>query len=547
MALDTRNTPVRFRPRPLSGAPDTGATPGMLLLDGQQRLTTLYHCLRGDGYVDSVDYRGRPVRRTFYVDLRRATQADVLPDEAVFAVDEDGNVRSHFAPEIPGGLPDREAALRHHCIPVSTLLRDDATDYLFDLIGADSEHNRDEVKDFFTDTVNPLAAYTVPVIRVSRETARSGVGSIFAQANSAGLQMDVFDLLTAVFAAEDETFSLAEHWQRVERDLRSYPALDAVDRTAFLTAVSLLVTSRRGHAAGNREDILELSLEDFLDASEDLRITLKESAEFLLQRCIFDLSQVPYAPQIIPLAVILARLSDTPGALSSSHAWDRLNQWFWCGVFGELYGSAAVVNRMARDVDEVTGWVRGDVDDTPKTVRDAAFHQDRLYSADADSGVYHGLYALLMSRGARDWRTTEPFDRWTVGDLHPTYAQIFPEKWCVDHDIDPALARSAVNRTPMGKRTEVVLDGYDPARYLPRVQSKSLMEDDEFDAVLASHELDPQLLLRGKAKEFFADRAERLYAVIAAAMGKEVVRDDREGAGPEKERDAAPAESAPAE
>ena len=55
MALDTRGEQMRFRPRPLSGAPDTGRDPGLLLLDGQQRLTSLYHCLRGDGYVDTVD------------------------------------------------------------------------------------------------------------------------------------------------------------------------------------------------------------------------------------------------------------------------------------------------------------------------------------------------------------------------------------------------------------------------------------------------------------------------------------------------------------
>ena len=49
MALDTRNEKMRFRPRALAGAPDTGVDPGLLLLDGQQRLTTLYHCFNGEG------------------------------------------------------------------------------------------------------------------------------------------------------------------------------------------------------------------------------------------------------------------------------------------------------------------------------------------------------------------------------------------------------------------------------------------------------------------------------------------------------------------
>lgn len=49
MALDTRGEEVRFQPRAIHGAPDTGREPGLLLLDGQQRLTTLYHCLCGEG------------------------------------------------------------------------------------------------------------------------------------------------------------------------------------------------------------------------------------------------------------------------------------------------------------------------------------------------------------------------------------------------------------------------------------------------------------------------------------------------------------------
>ena len=57
MALDTHDVPVYFRPRPIETAPDTGVSPGLLLLDGQQRLTTLYQCMRGDGLVESMDFR----------------------------------------------------------------------------------------------------------------------------------------------------------------------------------------------------------------------------------------------------------------------------------------------------------------------------------------------------------------------------------------------------------------------------------------------------------------------------------------------------------
>ena len=525
LALDTRNETMRFRPRPLAGAPDTGVNPGLLLLDGQQRLTSLYHCFRGDGYVDTTDFRSKKVSRKFYVDLRTATSEDIMPDEAVFAVNQHGELKSHFAPEIEGSLANREAAIDACCIPVSALLSEEGTSMLFELAAADNGVNRDVVAAFNNRILRPLSGYDVPMIRLSRETAQAGIGSIFAQVNSAGLQMDVFDLLTAVFASEDPDFHLSEHWGDVEKQLRAFPALDGIGSNEFLSAVSLLVSGKKGTAGGQREDILQLSLAEYRAASSTLVITFREVAEFLAERCILSLDQVPYNEQIIPLAVILARLAERTGVLSTQDSWDRLNQWFWSGVFGELYGSSAVKLRAARDVDEVTAWVAGETELVPQTVRDASFRESRLLSVSENDGVWHGLYALLMARGAKDWRTGQPFTRHTFEDLKPGFFPIFPLSWCQRHGVSAVLANSVLNRTPMGKRTEVVLDGHSPERYLPRVQSKSIMEDAEFDSVLASHELEPELLTSKTAYQFFADRRERFVGIVEYALDKAVIRD----------------------
>lgn len=71
-------------------------------------------------------------------------------------------------------------------------------------------------------------------VRLSRETARVGIGSILAQANAAGLEMDVFELLTAVFATEDPDFSLIDDWSRVHARLSRHAALRDIDPTVPL-------------------------------------------------------------------------------------------------------------------------------------------------------------------------------------------------------------------------------------------------------------------------------------------------------------------------
>lgn len=524
LALDTRNEPMRFRPRPLAGAPATGRDPGLLLLDGQQRLTSLYLALGGEGRVVTRDFRGKSVTRRYFVDVARAVEEDILPDEAVFATDECGRVTSHFGPALDVPLESPEAARRAGCIPVSALLTEDGAEHLF----AMATKTENAVLAAFNNRVlRTVAAYATPMIRLGRETMNAGVGTIFAQANSLGLQMDVVDLLTAVFASEDPDFHLAEHWRGIAKHLHTYPALQGIDRQSFLSAVALYVTAHKGNTnpGGQREDILQLTLAEYRDAAAVLQVTFREVGEFLAQRHIVGAAQVPYPKQIVPLAVILARLAQMPGALSTQASWDKLNQWFWCGVFGELYGSSSVSLRAARDVREVVDWVAGDTDSVPQTVRDAQFAESRLLSAGEESAIFRALYALLMARGARDWRTAKRFDRQTVEQLQPGFHRIFPAAWCARHRVDEVLADSVLNRTPMGKRTEVVVDGFGPDRYMARVQAKSLLDDSEFDTVLASHNVDVQLLRTARFADFLADRRRRFIGMVEHAMGKEVYRD----------------------
>lgn len=524
LSLDTRNEPMRFRPRPLTGAPATDQAPGLLLLDGQQRLTSLYHCFQGDGYIETVDFRGKRIVRRFFIDIARAVDSDVLPEEAVFTVDEDGYATSHFAPVLEAPLTDTESAVRAGCVPVESLLGQLGSDLLFDIAAGADEKRRQDIKDFHHRYVAPLSAYDVPMIRLSRETARAGIGSIFAQANSAGLPMDVFELLTAVFSAEDPDYSLATEATKLIDQLASYPVLGEIRRTDFLTAVTLYVTTLRGRTGSQREDTLTLTLDEWRTHAPTLVDGFAAAASYLADRAILSSQQVPYPQQLLPLAAILALTPDLELTVGTT-AGDRLNRWYWCGVLGELYGRAAVEIRAARDVAQVVPWLRDEDAPTPKTVEDARFSESRLFSVDPTSAVWRGIYALLMARGAKDWRTGKCFNSETYADLAPSFEPIFPRTWCQDNGIETVLAASILNHTPMGKRTEVVLAGFNPTRYLPRVQSKSVMEDDEFDAVLASHELDPALLHSSRAREFFEDRRRRIIGMVEYALDRPVIRD----------------------
>src|SRR5262249_20133334 len=120
---------------------------------------------------------------------------------------------------------------------------------------------------------------------------------------------------------------------------------------------------------------------------------------------IYDAPDLPYRTQLVPLAAILAVLGDRA---NNDGIRSNLAQWYWCGVFGELYGGA-IETRFARDLPEALSWVDGGP--TPSTIQDANFVPDRLLTLRTrNSAAYKGLAALLLRDGGLDFRSGTPID-----------------------------------------------------------------------------------------------------------------------------------------
>jgi hypothetical protein len=70
MTLQAGNPDVKFRPRLLQGVEHHQETePEFLLLDGQQRTTSLYLALKSDKPVPTRDDRGKDLERWYYADI----------------------------------------------------------------------------------------------------------------------------------------------------------------------------------------------------------------------------------------------------------------------------------------------------------------------------------------------------------------------------------------------------------------------------------------------------------------------------------------------
>ena len=82
-----------------------GTRPDAFLLDGQQRLTSLYQSLRHEDAVDTHDNRGRRIRRWYYINMLAAMDPMVDREDAIVSVPEDKKEMRNFGRDIVRDYP----------------------------------------------------------------------------------------------------------------------------------------------------------------------------------------------------------------------------------------------------------------------------------------------------------------------------------------------------------------------------------------------------------------------------------------------------------
>lgn len=536
MTLQTGNPDVRFRPRPLEGVElSVEFEPELLLLDGQQRITSLYLALRSDRPVPTRDARNNAISRVYFADIEACIDPFRDREEAVLSVPSDGLVKT-FRGDTILNVSTREAQLATKMFPLGIIMNGIETmswqlAYLQNGPGTPEERFKTWIS--FTETViNSFVYYQVPTIELVRSTPKEAVCQVFEKVNTGGVSLTVFELLTATYAADD--FNLRADWADRSADLVRHKLLDRFEATDFLQILTLLSTfdRRRQHLAANpdddkipavsckRRDVLRLELAEYRKWAPAAIDALERAVRFLHAERIYQSSDLPYATQLVPLTAILVVLDD----VAERHGVRRmLQQWYWCGVFGEMYGGSTET-RFANDLQDVTAWIMTHGDE-PRTVREAQFQAERLLTLRSrNSAAYKGIYALQMKRGSRDFRTGETIDIHVYFDDAIDVHHIFPQQWCTSHNIKDGIANSIVNKTAIDARTNRRIGGNAPSKYLARMESQENIDLADLDAILRSHDIDTVALRSDDFPAFFTSRFERLLKQIQEAMGKPVNR-----------------------
>ncbi|WP_031475327.1 GmrSD restriction endonuclease domain-containing protein [Streptomyces bicolor] len=533
---------VRFKYRPIEGATPAGEpVPDTLVLDGQQRLTSLFQSLKLNGPVVTQDLRKHQVSGWFYVDMVQALDENSDREEAIRFLPETRKVLN-FRGQVVEDYSTAEREYEAHLFPLHAVFDGGDWGYEFtDYWDGDKEKRR-LWRDFNEAFVRSFDRYHVPVIELGQATPRQAVCQVFEKVNTGGVTLTVFELLTATYAADE--FDLRNHWERECRaawNAPEYRILREVSNTDFLQAVTLLATAERRRREAERgteeerlprigckrKDMLALALEDYVRFSPSVIDGFKAAAKFLHQQFLFDTKFLPYGTQLIPLAAILALAGDAAQSAGAQH---KLARWYWCGVFGELYGGSTET-RFSQDLPDVADWIREDAAE-PRTVTAAQFAPGRLLTLRTrNSAAYKGIYALLLKAGALDWRTGEKAEVTGYFDESIDIHHIFPKTWCEKAGYAPADYNSIINKTPLTARTNRIIGGAAPSDYLGRLVKTAQTPHESVAERIRSHLAPPELMAIDDFDGFFTARKAALLRSISDVMGKPILEDESSAEG----------------
>jgi hypothetical protein len=502
--LRVRDAKRVFAAREFEGAPPLNGTKHtFLVLDGQQRLTSLYQAFYGVG------------EHRYYLNLRKLIDGTDF-EEAIFHV--------RATTKWVKAREDFELQAKELLLPLS-VLKGGAGGFLQWILEVTNPMPMEERTRLLSaltrinqDWIRVIDDYHFPVVTLSDKTEPDALCTIFETLNRTGVKLSVFELLTARFWPKD--INLRALWDKA---LVDHPVIEDYEVDPYYVLQGISLASRKAPSC-KRGDVLNLGAANITEWWDRVVRGLAAGLAILRDDCNVMLPKwLPYQTMLPPLAAVLAR-AERPKTPEVGVQREKLKRWFWCAVFGQAYESAPN-SRSAKDVVEILPWLAGGT--PPEAV--AAFRFDPRALRDVtprQRSIYRGTICLILGRDARDFHTLAVITGKLMVDQGIDDHHVFPAAYLERQGVSPVRIRDCVlNRTLIDRTTNQMINDNAPSKYLARIRDTSGFP---FDSVLASHILPvgaDSPFWRDDYEAFLAWRQERLWQEIQRVTGATVAAD----------------------
>ena len=520
MFLEYGNDNIRFKYRVIEGVTATDVIPTELILDGQQRLTSIYSSLYSRNAVHTRTDKGKKIFRYYYIDIKKACDPNCDRVDAIFSVPETRIITSNFGRDIELDLSDRTKEFENKMFPLNLILDFPEEQNWQNEYYAFYNYNQEIIKEFTEfnkKIIMQTLQYKIPVISLGKDTPKEAVCQVFENVNTGGVSLTVFELVTAIFAMDD--FELRKDWEERKAKYFDGDLLSCITATDFLTACTLLSTYKKGGTVScKKKDVLNLSLKDYNNFADALSEGFVEAEKILQEERVFSNKDLPYSTQLIPLAALCTLLSNG-NRIKVTNIKNKIRQWYWCGVFGELYGGANET-RYVNDVVGVMNWIENN-GNIPKTIQESYFNPTRLLTLQSrQSAAYKGIMALILKNHCKDFISGREMDFTVYKSENIDIHHIFPKSYCEKNNLPKEKWNSVVNKTPISYSTNREIGGVAPSEYLKKIEEKGQVDYNSLNDYLQTHLIDVSAARSNDFEKHIVLRAKLLLDAIEKATGK---------------------------
>lgn len=447
-----------FRPRSVEEAPALNGQPPYLVLDGQQRLTSLYQAFAGKG------------SHRFFLNIRELLD-DYELDDAVEVYHRTKTVRWSAIEGQAADLMLPMSRLRSYAFWVMEVVA------AHEAAGEDRPNLQARLLEIEKEYVKPVELYQFPVTTLAATTPAEAVCNIFETLNRTGVKLSVFELLTARAFAKD--IHLRDLWSEARK---RQPILDDFRIDPYYV---LQVIAQWQRKSPKRSAVLALDPEPDIapnwtkavDALASVLTMLRDECGVLVAKWL------GYYTMLITLAAAWPVVNEKGGPAVGARR-SKLQRWFWCTSFMGRYDNAANSNT-EQDAQVLTAWLRGEGPE-PEIVSAFFFDPSRWHDVTGrQRALYRTTIALSMRRSPLDFHEFKPLNKPIIDGQAVDDHHIFPRKFLSDSGQGGPVD-SVINHTLIDKITNIRIGGNAPSLYLAEMREEL---SGALPEILSSHNL----------------------------------------------------------
>jgi len=517
-------TDVPFKVIPIEGANKVNggfsSRPEIIVLDGQQRLTSLFYAL----YSPDIPLKNTTNPYAFFIDLQELCKDNI--ESAVFSWSKQW--REYKALLDGNGKYILSELKKEKILPLTFLADDDEFGDLWheSFKNLFSREDARKVKGYLDN----LRHYEIHVLSIPLTEKPEDIAILFERINRTGIKLSIFDLLTARLY---KFINLRTEWETAfdKKYWLKQIASNDIKNTKIPYYIIQGLALGKGMSIKAR-DIIKIDSTILNKESWENAIDILENK--ILSR-LFDVSEYGIAdyrwlsyPSMISIWLGLFIKAEN-GEINIDI--EKINKWYWSVIFTERY-SGSTETKQTKDFKDLIKWLN-DSREIPETVLDirnklGVMKIDTRYPG---SSIYKGVFNLLFRKGAWDFYEKDKI-KFSAKDLedHHIVPKKFLENKGVDVDKDIVL-----NRTLILSLTNKKISKKAPATYIDdmikihgseervmEVLEKHFINKEMFEVLKSIKEDSPPNEIKEKFECFISMREELIKNEITQLVGDRI-------------------------